>query len=845
MRYSLINKIIIISFVFAVSGCAGIMANMPVPLDSMVKVKLLDPYDEDIPKIFVNQLKWASVTSDWAVPYIFINVGSYFESIGDEQKALHYFGRAISELSKRQDVNGEGTAISRKILTLCKFGKIQEAYNAIKELEKAWSTEPLNSFVFYNYGHYYLMNGNYNKALEYFRQSLESNKNFQDNFNLIILRRNSELEYGIALILIDYFRIVLNKYNLSDFSEEQYKTIQKNIDEGIFHLNQVAVLNREIKKTKIDRFTPNIFFHTIEANAYNYLGLAYGIKKQFPEAKRALDAAGKLARKANYREGEINSILLASQICLLDKNIAAAEQSALRLSEIADKYHLNFYKMWAQFILSMCYQEYGNASKALDSLKAAIAIMEVQHPELIMELFKETYTFRPQIFYDKLIELLIKEGDNKGALETAERAKEKILVDLLAGKDIGKSSQEAELLSQLKNCKNEMADSLRKILLVDDDDDLALKKTLDKIKKAEQSYNDVIGKIKAQNEELNSIITVEEFDAENVRKLLDQNTTLFSYYITSKTLYIWAINKDRVHLEKVKITKEEAAQMVFSFNSAIAAKNYDKTESLSEKVYNMFLKPVIPFVTGDHIGIIPHGSLYYLPFAAMSYKGQYLVDAFSIFYLPSAGVLKYVLKKQPAEGLNMLAFINPDSKDKKLELPYFVTEVDSIRNIFPQANIILKGEATKAKVTSIASSYDVLHFATNCVFVEDAPLKSGILLTPGVKDDGRLTTDEIFKLHFKGRAIIMSACRTNPVPSSTGAEVAGLNRAFLYAGSPSVISTLWNIEDKSKAVFMDLFYINLGKNESIADSLRITQNEMIRLGYPPFEWAAFILTGKN
>jgi CHAT domain-containing protein len=130
------------------------------------------------------------------------------------------------------------------------------------------------------------------------------------------------------------------------------------------------------------------------------------------------------------------------------------------------------------------------------------------------------------------------------------------------------------------------------------------------------------------------------------------------------------------------------------------------------------------------------------------------------------------------------------------------------------------------------------------LFVEDAPIKSGLLLTPAAQDDGYLTAAEIFKLQFRGRMVVISACKTAPGISSTGEGIVAFNRSFLYAGSPSVVTTIWNVDDNSTATFMDIFYRNLEKNESIADSLRVTQNEMIRLGYTPFDWAAFILTGK-
>ena len=233
-----------------------------------------------------------------------------------------------------------------------------------------------------------------------------------------------------------------------------------------------------------------------------------------------------------------------------------------------------------------------------------------------------------------------------------------------------------------------------------------------------------------------------------------------------------------------------------------------------------------------------------MPFAAMSYKGQYLVDVFSIFYLPGAGVLKYVIKKDPSRGLNVLAFGNPDLGNKKYDLPYAESEVENIKKIIPQATVYLRAKATKNKVREMVGNYDIIHFATHGLFVEDAPMYSGLLMAAGPEGNGRLTAAEIFKLQFKGRAIVMSACKTALGLSSTGTEIVGLNRAFLYAGSPSVVATLWNIDDKSTAVFMDNFYKNLKKNEDIADSLKKTQVEMIRRGYEPYDWAAFILTGK-
>ena len=846
MHYFLNKFALILTLVFLVgiSGCGGMMENMPAPPDMLVKIELKGPYDADIPEKFIAQLKGASIASDWAIPYIFISIGMHYESLGDEIRTMHFFDRAITEFRKLKNITGEGSATNRKIFALYEFGKMQEAFNAVKEAEKNWPSAPLNAFVFHNYGHYYLMNGDNDKAIEYFRKSFNANQNFRADFNLLMLRRDSELECGIATILADFIPAMTKKYNLLDFDEAFYQAVRKNVDEGISHLSQVIVLNNEIRKTKIGKFTPEIVFQIMESNVYNFLGLSYGIKGRFPEALKNLDTSVQLAKRADFRVGEVDSLFFRSLVHLLEKNITEGQKVTIRLNEITDKYHLPFYQISAKFILSRYYLGFGDTPKAIGMLKDAIAIMEKQRSELVIDVLKESYMFNRQMLYDALIEILAKEGDYKGAFETAERAKSRVLIDLLAGKDIGKTPVESEFIRQDNKYIGEIADGYRKLIAAASGGPLVLNKALDKIEKAEAGHRDVILKIKGQNEELYSLVSVEPLDADDISQLLDQNTTLFSYYVTDKILYIWAVNKDRVHLERIKISKDEATKLVSSFTAAITAKDKKQIGELSEKIYDTFLKPVIPFVKGDRIGFIPHGPLYYLPFAAMSYKGQYLVDGFSIFYLPGAGVLKYIMKKQPSPGLKVLAFGNPDLGNKQLDLPYAEAEVENIKKIIPQADVYLKAEATKNKAKEMLSNYDIVHFATHGLFIEEAPMNSGLLLAAGGQGDGRLTAAEIFKLQFKGRAIVMSACKTALGLSSTGTEIMGLNRAFLYAGSPSVVATLWNIEDKSTAVFMETFYKNLKNNEDIADSLKNTQLDMIHRGYEPYDWAAFILTGK-
>jgi CHAT domain-containing protein len=86
---------------------------------------------------------------------------------------------------------------------------------------------------------------------------------------------------------------------------------------------------------------------------------------------------------------------------------------------------------------------------------------------------------------------------------------------------------------------------------------------------------------------------------------------------------------------------------------------------------------------------------------------------------------------------------------------------------------------------------------------------------------------EIFGMDLKANLVVLSGCDTALGKLSTGDELVGLTRAFIYAGTPSVVASLWNVDDSSTAQLMASFYRNL-KTMSKAEALRQAQLELIR-----------------
>jgi CHAT domain-containing protein len=131
---------------------------------------------------------------------------------------------------------------------------------------------------------------------------------------------------------------------------------------------------------------------------------------------------------------------------------------------------------------------------------------------------------------------------------------------------------------------------------------------------------------------------------------------------------------------------------------------------------------------------------------------------------------------------------------------------------------------------------------------------------PNTANDGRLTTGEIYDLRLDADLVVLSACRSARGPV-TGDGVLGMTRAFLYAGAPSIVATLWDVADRSGPELMPAFYRHWRHLSDKSAALREAQLETIArlragrlkvdtpggariLPEHPFLWAAYILVGE-
>jgi tetratricopeptide (TPR) repeat protein len=179
--------------------------------------------------------------------------------------------------------------------------------------------------------------------------------------------------------------------------------------------------------------------------------------------------------------------------------------------------------------------------------------------------------------------------------------------------------------------------------------------------------------------------------------------------------------------------------------------------------------------------------------------------------------------------------------------------IDNTRDSMGVIDIITRhGGLKPAKTAVVAKMFQAkyIHLATHGLFDDIRGLGSAIALAPSNQDDGLLTAEEIFNFQekfnqkLKADLVVLSACDTGR-GRITGDGVIGLSRSFISAGVPSVIVSLWSVDDASTAFLMTKFYQNLERNPDKAKALREAMLETKKQYSQPLQWAAFTLIGES
>jgi CHAT domain-containing protein len=231
-----------------------------------------------------------------------------------------------------------------------------------------------------------------------------------------------------------------------------------------------------------------------------------------------------------------------------------------------------------------------------------------------------------------------------------------------------------------------------------------------------------------------------------------------------------------------------------------------------------------------------------LPLAALwnEQTGRFLVEDFTLSHVPSAGALGFLYRNQNDNRGRALVMGHSGRSLSDVDI-----EARSVARLLGAE--ALTGPAAKESVIhAMAPEMDVIHLAAHGSFEHRSPTFSYLALAPGDGHDGRLELHEVAELELEAtNLVVLSACDTFLGELKWSDDLMGMTRAFLAAGSPAVVTSLWPIDDEASTVLMEGFYRHLLTSSSSAKALRQAQIEMMSVAKwrSPYYWAAFVLTG--
>jgi CHAT domain-containing protein len=346
-----------------------------------------------------------------------------------------------------------------------------------------------------------------------------------------------------------------------------------------------------------------------------------------------------------------------------------------------------------------------------------------------------------------------------------------------------------------------------------------------------------------------------------VQRDLPEDATLISYYVTEARVHAWVIDRNDLHHAALPVSAVDLERALCWAEQTGRSRSGDLARGVTlpsplceggtataEELYAKLIAPLRRHIRHPKLLLIPHGALHSLPFAALrDPQAGYLVEHHTLTLLPGASVLRLLRAwETPVDG-GVLVFGDPASSRPDLSnLAAAETEAELVAEAFA-THPLLGDEATESRLSRLNGEVDLVYIAAHGIYEPATPLFSRIALAPDEHHDGNLEVHEILGgLDLAGvNLVVLSACQTAAGERSRGDEIIGLTRAFLDAGSPGVISTLWQIDDTASAVLMEDFYRHLREGAPVAEALRRAQLNLLAhpLYSEPYYWAAFTLTG--
>jgi len=767
---------------------------------------------------------------------VYQNMGKVYNSRSDYEKALNYFNKSIHLLRRRNPMHA----------------KIPEIY--------------------LNIGYTYFVREEYHKALEYYRLSIADNNRASQNIKAYrnLARCFQSLHYYDSAFFYFNKSIRLTGSKSENYYEKATGLLylgelhlkKGDTDEALRHYKQASVLlETHLGKKNRD--------------------LAYALLKQ-GELFLALNKPGEalvffheavVALIPGYDESDVNSLP-----ALLPQNPDYYLLSAL------EKKAQTFYRLWNKTgeisYLKKSSQSYQLASRTLDRIRSGFSSEESNillsgNVRQILQEAMRTYV----AFYE--------ETGQPEYLEEAFRFSEKSKSALLrlAFHDIEELSYgtiPADIPATEKNLKNNIS-GYKKLIYNEihstAPDDTKIELWNNSIFRIERELDNLTARIKKdypkyyERKYEGKGILVSELQA----RLKDE--VILEYAFCDSILYVFVIGRNVFSLYQNAINADffESLPVFLRVlqDGPIGDPNlqFSQFSNAALLFYNLLIKPAEAHLGKKKLIIIPDGQLAYLPFETFlsrppenplpDYRNlAYLINTNCIRYSYLASMLLSPTSK--SKGMTNLGAYAPGEFTFPIDstegdsyrltslppLPESIKEAQKVAAIMG-GDVYTYRDASEGIFKNTAHQYRILHISTHALIDPLNPGFSRFLMynLPDSTEDNFLNTYEIPSIQLEASLVVLNSCNTGTGRLYSGEGVFNLARGFLYTGVPTIVMTLWEIDDNIGIEIIQDFYKQLKKKMPTDEALRAAKLGFIsgadKARAHPYFWSAYVTVGKS
>lgn len=619
-------------------------------------------------------------------------------------------------------------------------------------------------------------------------------------------------------------------------------------------LNNVGYWNREAGQiqTSIAQFKEALAIDEAaksEADqAYDLrnLGLSLTLLGDMTQAKATVERALAMSTKMKLAYNEAYSMFALAEISERQLKHDDAIQYFEKARKGAEKAFLQDFVWRAYAATGFVKFKKGDYAGAVTDLSSSIEIIEKLRAGLASESSKTGFASDRgvQDVYGEMVLALMKQKRVVDAWQYSERGRARAFIDAMGGRTLnfGDKALEDSLEAERKMRSDVELDERRLALLPPGSPDEG--KVRESVKNHKDVYAKLLQSIETKWPKVMPFLGVRPISPDYVSKKIGGSKALLEYMVLPEETAFWVIEDGAIRGGLIPTGRARIRALIDQYREFM--QNFAAVAIPGKELADILLvEPLKLLERAQELVIVPHSELHYLPFAALPVKNGYLLDRFPVSYLESAEMLRFAT--EPVRSINqksqVVAFGNPD-RGEDLNLPFAEREVKALARSFPHIKSLMGKEATIGAFKENLKSMDVFHFAGHGEFSSVDPSASRLLFAE--KDgEGDLTVKAILAMNIPATLVTLSACETGLGKLTSGDDMIGFNRAFFFAGTESLITSLWRISDVASSVTIKRFYHNMSTGVTRAVALREAQLTVKKYYPHPAYWSAFKLSGAS